>query len=228
MSKNLKVVVISDTHGGHDQITVPDADVLVHCGDFCKYGHMSEVKKFAKWLGTLPHRHKVVIAGNHDKAVEERPAEARQVFEKNGVTLLLNEEVVIDGVKFWGSPFTPTFGRWHFMLNRGPMLKQVWDQVPDDVDVLLTHGPAYGHGDLCPPYTTPQRKVAGCLDLLLRIRELYHGSNGKHPKVHVYGHIHDGYGATQSDELPAMVFVNASTCTERYKPTNPPIIFEVG
>jgi len=223
----LKIVALSDTHGGHSQVAVPGGDVLVHTGDYCKYGHMSEVRDLAKWLEGLPHKRKLVIAGNHDRPVEERTDEARQVFEKAGVTLLLNEEVVIDGIKFWGSPITPTFGNWHFMKNRGPSIAKVWAQIPADVDVLLTHGPPYGHGDLCPAYTTPQRKVAGCMDLLIKIREIYQSSSGKHPKVHFFGHIHDGYGITQGDEFGGLMFVNASTCTERYRPTNPPIVVEL-
>jgi len=223
----LKIVAISDTHGGHRSVMLPDADVLVHTGDYCKYGHMSEVKDFAKWLGKLSHKHKIVIAGNHDKPVEERTDEARKVFEAAGVTLLINEVVDIDGIRFWGSPVTPTFFDWHFMKDRGADIAKIWAQIPDDVDVLLTHGPPYGHGDLCPPYRTPCRKVAGCLDLLIRIREIYQASGGQYPKVHIFGHIHDGYGATQGDEFGGLTFINASTCTEQYKPTNPPIAIEL-
>ena len=223
----LTIAAISDTHGGHGNVMLPDADVLIHTGDYCKYGHMSEVRDLAKWMGRLSHKHKVAIAGNHDKAVEERTAEAREIFKAAGVTLLINEGVTIEGVKFWGSPFTPTFFDWSFMLDRGPDIKKIWDQIPDDVDVLLTHGPPYGHGDLCPPYHTQQRKVAGCMDLLIKIREIHQRSNQKHPKLHIFGHIHDGYGATQSDQFPGLTFINASTCTEAYKPTNPPILVEL-
>lgn len=225
----LKVVAISDTHGGHDQVTVPDCDVLVHTGDYCKYGRMGEVKSFAKWLKKLPHKNKLVIAGNHDKPVEERTAEARQIFEDAGVTLLLNEEIIIDGIKFWGSPITPTFLNWHFMKDRGAPIWKIWEQIPHDVDVLLTHGPPYGHLDLCPAYPPrqPLPKVAGCLDLLLKVKEIYEKSGGQHPKVHIFGHIHCGAGVSQSDLFGGLTFINASTCTEQYKPTNPPITFEL-
>ena len=223
----LKCVVLSDTHGGHDQVTVPDGDVLIHCGDYCKYGHMSEVKKFAKWLKQLPHKHKLVTAGNHDKPVEEREAEARQIFRDAGVQLLINEEVTIDGIKFWASPVTPRFFDWHFMMARGAQLKAHWEQIPEDVDVLITHGPPYGHGDLCPPYQTSHQKTAGCLDLLIRVREIHQASNGKHPRAHACGHIHDGYGITESDQFRGLWFINAATCTEKYEPTNPPITFEI-
>ena len=223
----LKVVAISDTHGGHQAVTVPDADVLVHTGDYCKYGRMGEVKEFAKWLKQLPHKHKIVIAGNHDKPVENRTEEARQIFQAAGVILLVNELVDIDGVRFWGSPITPKFFQWHFMKSRGQEIAEVWAKIPDDVDVLLTHGPPYGHGDLCPPYQTSHRKVAGCLDLLNRIREIQRTSHAYHPKVHVFGHIHAGHGVTESDQFPGIKFVNASICTEQYQPTNAPIVFEV-
>jgi Icc-related predicted phosphoesterase len=224
----LRVVAISDTHGHHDQVTVPDGDVLVHCGDYCKYGQSSEVKKFARWLKALPHKHKLVTPGNHDKTTEVNEAKSRRIFENHGVQLLINEEVVIDGIKFWASPITPAFLNWHFMKGRGYPIAKVWEAIPFDVDVLITHGPAYGHGDLCPPYRTPYRKVAGCFDLLNRIREIYFGSAGEYPKVHVFGHIHDGYGATQSDQFGPITFINASVCTEQYQATNPPIVFDVG
>ena len=185
------------------------------------------MESFAKWLGSHPHRYKLVTAGNHDKPIERDAGKMSALFKSHGVTLLINEGCVIGGLKFWASPVTPTFYDWYFMVERGPKIKEVWDKIPADVDVLMTHGPAYGHGDLCPPYRTSCKKVAGCLDLLNRIREVYEGSNGVHPKVHVFGHIHDGYGMTQSDTFPGMVFVNASTCTERYKPTNQPIVFEI-
>ena len=223
----LKIVAISDTHGGHHQVTVPDADVLIHCGDYCKYGQIEEVKDFAVWLKKLPHKHKLVVAGNHDKPVEQRTDKCRRIFKEAGVTLLLNEEVVIDGVKFWGSPITPTFLDWHFMKDRGPAIADVWREIPWDVDVLITHGPAYGHGDLCPPYRTAHRKVAGCFELLKRIKQIHVASGYKNPRIHVFGHIHDGYGATQSDEFGSLTFINASTCTERYKPTNAPVGFSI-
>jgi len=229
MTNSLRIVAISDTHGGHAQVKVPDADVLIHCGDFCKYGRMEEVKDFALWLQKLPHKHKLVTAGNHDKPVEAYPFKCRRLFEEAGVTLLLNEEIVIDGFKFWASPITPRFFDWSFMKDRGQEITEVWAQIPEDVDVLITHGPPYGHGDLAPAYPPhqPLPKVAGCLDLLLRLREMKIKSGWKNPRVHCFGHIHSGAGVAHSDEFGRMLFVNAATCTEEYKPTNPPIEFTI-
>lgn len=217
----MKLVIISDTHGMHGNVEVPPGDVLIHCGDFTKYGRMDEVKKFASWLGAQPHTYKLATAGNHDKAVEVDPEKAKGYFnERENEHLLLNEGVEIAGVKFWASPITPEFFNWHFMRERGEDISTVWSQIPDDTDVLITHGPPFGVGDLCPPYHTSFRKHAGCIDLLNRVRVVK-------PKLHCFGHIHDGHGVTEADELRT-VFVNASTCTEEYKPTNPTIGIEIG
>lgn len=224
---NLKCVAISDTHGGHHQVEVPDGDVLIHSGDLCKYGRMEEVKDFASWLRKLPHKHKLITAGNHDKPFKLHEAKCRRLLKEAGAILLLNEEVVIEGVKFWGSPVTPTFFDWHFMKDRGSEIAKVWRLIPTDADVIITHGPPYGHGDLCPPYNMSAPKVAGCLDLLSRMRDIRHETKQRYPRVHVCGHIHNGYGVTKSDEFGDLMFINAATCTENYKPTNSPIIFTI-
>lgn len=220
-------VAISDTHSLHRQVTLPAGDVLIHSGDFTGRGTRAEVEDFAAWLKQQPHKRKLVTAGNHDKFVETHPSEARAIFEAAGVKLLLNESVEVEGFKVWGSPVTPEFCNWHFMEDRGPdKIGKTWAKIPDDVEILITHGPAYGHGDLCPPYRTSSPKVAGCLDLLLRLRQIKR-PKGVFPLIHVFGHIHNGYGATESDEFPGTVFMNASTCTEQYRPTNPPIAFRI-
>ena len=223
----LRVVAISDTHGQHQQVAVPDGDVLIHCGDYCSHGSFSEVSDLAKWMGSLPHKHKIATAGNHDAPVEQREHDCRQLFKKHGIHLLLNEAVVIDGVKFWGSPVTPMFFDWSFMKERGEEIAKVWAQIPEDADVIITHGPAYGHGDLCPPYRSSALKVAGCLDLLNRIRDIKNNTQFRFPRVHVCGHIHAGHGVTQSDEFGSLTFINAAICTEGYKPTNSPIGFQI-
>lgn len=219
-------VAISDTHSMHRRVTVPPADVLLHAGDFCGRGNLHEVQDFADWLKSLPHKHKIVTAGNHDAFVEKNPDEARRLIAEAGAVLLLNESVQVDGFRIWGSPVTPQFCNWHFMKDRGIDIAKVWEQIPLDVDILLTHGPAYGHGDLCPPYNTPVPKVAGCLDLLNRIRVIKN-NDAVYPRVHVFGHIHNGHGIYCSDEFPNTAFVNAATCNEAYQPVNKPIHFSV-
>lgn len=200
----------------HSQVELPPGDVLIHCGDFTGHGSFKEVKQFVHWFASQPHTYKLFTAGNHDGAAQKRYDDVWALTEDlEDVHFLVDQAVTIEGVKFYGSPWTPRFFDWYYMKERGADIKAVWDLIPEDTDVLITHGPPYGHGDLAPAYRTPNPKVAGCLDLLNRVRQVK-------PRFHFFGHIHAGYGQTDSDEFPRTTFVNASSCTERYVPSNPP------
>jgi len=221
-SQRLTLVLMSDTHGMHDRMDhpVPDGDVLIHAGDFCGLGQAGEVRDFAAWMGEFPHRHKLVTPGNHDRPVEQDEATFREIFATFGIRLLINESVEIEGFRFFGSPYTPTFLNWHFMRDRGSAIRAEWDKIPEDSDVVITHGPAYGHGDLAPPWKRGPSRHVGCLELLERLRTI-------RPSMHIFGHIHDGYGVTISSEVQGTTFFNASICTESYRPTNRPHLFEL-
>jgi hypothetical protein len=127
-------------------------------------------------------------------------------------TYLKDSELVIDGIKFYGSPWQPEFFDLAFNLPRGAALKAKWDLIPKDADVLITHGPPQGYGDL-----TRQGDRAGCFDLLDTIKALQ-------PRLHVYGHIHEGVGKYQ---VGRTTLINASSCDPDYHPANPPIIFDL-
>jgi Icc-related predicted phosphoesterase len=209
------IVAISDTHGAHEKIKVPDGDVLIHSGDFCRMGQPLEFREFVDWFASQDHPHKIFTCGNHDAPVAAFESYCRSAAKDLGIHFLLDEEVVIDGVKFYGSPWTPHFYDWHFMKNRGDELAEVWAKIPVDTDVLITHGPAYGHGDEVPGWHGLRR--AGWIELLKRIKQVQ-------PKVHFFGHIHEGYGRTVSDEMTT-TFVNAAIMDGDYKPVNTPQIF---
>ena len=205
----MRLVCISDTHGRHD-FPVPEGDVLVHGGDLTAGGSLDEIAKAHAWLASLPHAHKVVIAGNHDHAFERSPLDARALMRD--VTYLEDEAYAIDGVRFYGSPWQPRFFDWAFNLDRGPALAAVWAKIPDDTDVLITHGPPHGILDVI-----HSGEHVGCealRDALPRIR----------PRVHVFGHIHEAYGELARDGTR---YVNASTCTLRYEPHQPPIVVDL-
>jgi Icc-related predicted phosphoesterase len=221
-ASTLTLVLLSDTHGLHRRLphSIPEGDVLIHAGDFCAHGRAEEAHDFAAWLGSLPHPHKLVTAGNHDRAIEQDPAAFRAAFAAHGIHLLINDVIDIEGFRFFGSPYTPTFYDWHFMRDRGPALRSEWAKIPEQTDVVITHGPAYGHGDLAPPWRDEPARHVGCFELLLRLRAI-------RPRLHVFGHIHAGYGVTVSDELPGTTFINAALCTEAYQPTNRPQRFEL-
>lgn len=210
----MRLVCISDTHSLHHRIPeIPEGDVLIHSGDCLGAGTLKNVEDLNNWLGTLPHRHKILIAGNHDWVFQEAPELAREAL--TNATYLEDSGVEIEGVRFWGSPWTPTFLDWAFMLDRGQALHNHWEQIPENTDVLITHGPPKGIGDEVQMGFRCQN--VGCEDLLHRIRQLS-------LKAHIFGHIHEGYGEYL---LGKARLVNASTCTARYEPTNPPIVLDI-
>lgn len=190
----MRIVAVADTHLFHDEIVVPDGDVFVHAGDMCRGGDLSELRIAAGWIAGLPHRYKVIVAGNHDWGFLHYPMEARALFA--GAHYLEDAEVTIDGVRFYGSPWQPAFNNWAFNLPRGIALAAVWDRIPRDLDVLITHGPPEGLGDRA---TSKQR--AGCADLRARVAEVA-------PRLHLFGHIHQDGGVWHHG---ATTFANVTT-----------------
>lgn len=204
-----RLVLLSDTHGFHERLEVPEGDVLVHAGDFSS-GKEWQVRAFARWLRKQPHAHKVVIAGNHDRCLELDTALGKPLFE--GATYLLDEEATVAGLRFYGSPWQPDFMGWAFNLPRGEPLRAVWAKIPNDIDVLITHGPPFGVLD-----RTFAGLYVGCEEMRMAIDRAL-------PRLHVFGHIHEGAGAVVEGRT---LFVNASICTESYEPTNPAIVVDV-
>jgi predicted phosphodiesterase len=211
----MRVVCVSDTHSRHDQLCVPNGDVLVHAGDATMAGRVEEISRFNYWLGTLPHQHKIYVAGNHDLLFESDPGLAERLI--TNATYLRDSAVTIGGLKIYGSPWQPWFLDWAFNLGRGPEIKRKWDLIPDDSDVLITHGPPNGILDLVPRNAPQGLEHIGCEELLKAIGRVK-------PKAHIFGHIHEGYGTIRTRET---VFVNASICDVNYRPRNEPIVVEV-
>lgn len=209
----MKLTFISDTHAKHYQMVIQPGEVLIHCGDFTRQGDLADTESFADFMAAQDFKHKIVIAGNHDFCFEDdRKEQAEQCLQERGIIYLNDSGVEIDGIKFWGSPIQPEFFEWAFNRVRGGDIRQHWDLIPKDTDVLLTHGPAFGVLDRC----IDGRRV-GCEDLLLRVEEIK-------PKIHAFGHIHEDYGVCERD---GVVFVNACTLDERYRVAHQPIVLEV-
>lgn len=210
----MKIVCMSDIHGQYHKFgfEIPDGDVFVFTGDI-SHNKLEDlnVKSFNKFLNSLPHKHKVIICGNHDFIFEQK--DGHELITGEGVHYLQDEEIIIDGVKFYGSPWQPWFYNWAFNLKRGKALADVWAKIPDDVNVLLTHGAPQGILDVA-----PNGDVTGCEDLKVRLQSL------KDLKLNCFGHIHCGYGI---EVIDGVTFVNASTCNEEYFPSNPPIVVEI-
>lgn len=205
----VRLVIIADTHGLHDSLELPEGDVLIHAGDLTKRGAVPEVRAFDRYLGTLPFEHRIVIAGNHDFCFQQQPEEARRLL--TNAVYLEDEAVVIRGIKFYGSPWQPWFFDWAFNLHRGAPIREKWQLIPRNTDVLITHGPPAGFGD-----RTVSGDKVGCEELSKVIEKV-------RPRVHAFGHIHEGYG--QWSER-GTTYVNASTCDFHYEPSNPPVVLD--
>ena len=209
----MTIVAISDTHNIHTPMVLPEGDVLIHAGDVTKQGTEAQVYHFLDWFSAQPHRYKVFIAGNHDFYFEKTNPEIIAKMIPDNVIYLNDSGVTIEGVKIWGSPIQPWFYDWAFNRNRGSDICKHWDLIPNDTDVLMTHGPAYMRLDK----VVRGSAHVGCMDLLTAIRRV-------RPKFHICGHIHEAYGTVKEG---IMTYINASVLNEKYEMVNKPIVFEV-
>ena len=213
----LTALLLSDTHGHHRQAvfqTTKKYDLLIHAGDFTNYGATDEVHDFLQWLDLLTQFKDIIyIAGNHDIGYTSAPC----VRLSNGTSLhyLHNSSVCINGVNFYGSPYTPRFFDWDFMYDPSDA-DDIWSTIPTNTDVLISHGPPHGIMDQCPDHLGKQTH-AGCPSLLAAVKRL------PALKLHVFGHIHEGHGmVTQPD---GRVSVNAASICESVR--HPPIEFDI-
>ncbi|KAI1174933.1 Metallo-dependent phosphatase [Nemania sp. FL0916] len=181
----VSVVCISDTH--NSQCEIPTGDILIHAGDLTQSGSLEELQATITWLHNQPHQVKLVVAGNHDLLLDSnkdsqdgKAAMGRQKLEWGSINYLQDDSITVSvrgrRLKIYGSPKSPRQGNWAFQYLRED---DVWEhKIPDDTDILITHGPPRGHLDLT---------NLGCHHLL---RELWR----VHPLLHVFGHVHEGYG----------------------------------
>lgn len=203
--EGLKIDCISDTHTKHGKIQLPGGDILIHSGDFSSHGAMSETVAFLDWFADQDYSHLVLIAGNHDFIAEKQPGWMEEECKKRNITYLNDSGCEIEGIKFWGSPVQPWFFDWAFNRARGAAIKKHWDLIPEDTEVLITHGPPHMIRDGVPRRGGSYEHV-GCEDLYSRIL------NTK-VKLHVFGHIHEGAGYTYKD---GRTYVNASSLDGMY------------
>ncbi len=199
----MRIVAVADTHTFEKDLgVIPDGDVLVHAGDLLRGGTLEELAGVAAWIASLPHRHKIIVAGNHDWCfLNERAAAVAMLGD---AVYLEDAAHEIDGVKFWGSPWQPAYNDWAYNLPRGAPLAAKWALIPVGVDVLITHGPPHGFGDSGPTFGR-----AGCEDLLHRVRQV-------RPALHLFGHIHQDGGLFRDRDT---AFVNVTTWECERKPT---------
>jgi hypothetical protein len=211
----MNILHLSDTHGFHG--TFPNErfesiDVVVHSGDCSNwmdpYKNESEVRNFIEWYKQVPVKHKIYVAGNHDTSIEKGLVTPGD-FSQSNIIYLENAATIIDGIKFWGSPHTPTFGPWAFMKAR-EKINRVWDTIPEDTNVLIVHGPPKGVRDLSFD-RYGELEMCGCSALMKKCVKLKDSL-----KLVAFGHIHnmDGIDTNQGvsyySNMSNTVFSNAA------------------
>jgi hypothetical protein len=242
----MRITHISDTHNKHKQLDgkLPGGVLLIHSGDISSLGRKHEVESFIKWFGKQDYTHKVFIAGNHDMSFDREILlrnklahfEGRTDYDTecadgkpewlvellanlpDNVYYLENSSIKLEGINIWGSPVSPSFGYgWGFNKDRGHDIAQIWNEIPMDTDIVITHSPIYGYNDRA--QNTNQN--VGCSDLYHRLKEVQ-------PHLHFAGHIHEGYGhktmgLTSWYDLQTF---NGCSCNLRYEAENAPISFD--
>jgi Icc-related predicted phosphoesterase len=191
----LEIVCISDTH--NKEPSLPSGDVLLHSGDLTFHGTEQETLAQIKWLGSQRSRYQdvIVVPGNHDFFIEQNFSKVEKLFKDLGITLLHNRAATLSsGIQVWGSGHTPIYQKWAFMLPQDQLAK-VWEQIPQDTDILITHCPPAGILD----------KIAsnlgiGCVSLADKLKKIT-------PKLHLFGHAHESHGTAQTTKT---LFVNAA------------------
>lgn len=205
----MKIVCISDTHGHHEKLRLPEGDLIIHAGDISSRGLRSEISEFLSWFDALDFKYKLFIAGNHDYYFEDEMQIVIEDLIPNGIIYLNDSGIEIEDLQFWGSPVQPWFYNWAFNRHRGSDILEHWNLIPQETDILITHGPAAGKLDV-----TTRGEHVGCADLLDTIERIK-------PKYHICGHIHEAYGLSIE---PDTTYINCSILNEYYQMENCPII----
>lgn len=214
MPKTWTFACIADTHNKHKKITMPPADVAVAAGDFTVGGTINEALAFLEWYSALPHKHKLLIAGNHDYIVESMGEALFDGFPD----IVYLEGGTYDfggkGPKVYAGPWTPRFTKHRMAFNRerGEEMRATWAKIPKNTDVLVTHGPPLFYGDLM------GTSNVGDLELLERLKLVK-------PRLHICGHVHGGYGIHTTTF--GTTVVNAAMNTSKYSMENTPLLVTV-
>ena len=214
----IRIVAVSDTHGYHRKLDIPDGDIFIHAGDVTMEGELDVAADFAKWVRELPHAHKIIVPGNHDFCYDissiRYQERAAQLLDLPRTHFLIDAartlEVREQKIRLYGAPWVANLKGWAFWDRN----RDRFESAPRDIDLLVTHGPPYGIRDAA------QFNDAihyGSKHLVRYIQRCYG------LKLHIFGHVHEGAGQEQVGEI---TFVNACTCTREYKPTNPPVVLD--
>lgn len=212
-----RIVAISDTHTLQNQMELPEADILIHAGDMGGRGSSHEYFEIGNWFKKLKSKfkHRIIVPGNHDGAFQRNAEAVMRDWFDDGVILLLDKGIELEGIKFYGCPWMNQFYNWAFMRDSEAELAQDYAKINDDTQVLITHAPPYGILD---KNSNPHDDRCGSKALYQRIKEL--------PKLqhHIFGHIHASHGQVTIGDV---TFHNVAMLNEMYLHTNQATIIEV-
>lgn len=206
----MRFIAISDTHGYHSDLILPEGDIIIHAGDITKDGTEKEVNDFLSWFSSLPYQYKIFISGNHDHFLDSADPDFVNKIIPENITYLNDSGVTINNIKIWGSPVQPCYYNMAFNRERGREIREHWELIPDDIDILITHGPAYGCLD-----ENCEKENVGCEDLREKLSVIS-------PKYFIFGHIHESSGIIQKDGTQ---FINACILDREYTLQNRPAEF---
>jgi Icc-related predicted phosphoesterase len=221
------VECISDLHGHYP--TLEGGDLLIVAGDLTGRDTNGEVKEFFFWLNLQKYTRKIFIAGNHDNSIQQDPF---MLNDYPNTSYLCDSGTEFEGLKIWGSPWTKTFEGMNphckaFTCETEEKLAEKWALIPNDIDILVTHGPPKGTLDLIGKMSLQEENIfSGSLSLRKRLATV-------RPKFHIFGHVHESYGKIRfpvcidldKKEMPVYYtnFINCSYVNEHYEPVNKPI-----
>ena len=205
----MRIICISDTHGSEHLLELPKGDILIHSGDFY-LEDLNQLEYANRWFKKQPFKYKILIGGNHDRALEYENRHIIQSILKD-VIYLENNSCEIEGLKVWGSPYSLPFNDWYFMKPEIELAK-IYSKIPKDTDIIISHSPPHGIMD-----RTANRYNCGSFSLLEKIKEIK-------PKLVIFGHIHCCRGIYKDSNT---IYVNASVLDDNYKLVNEPIVIEI-
>lgn len=218
----MRIVLISDVHGKWNKVEIPECDLLISAGDYSFTGETHMVRDFHKWLNKQPAKHIISVQGNHEKAVEKNFSYFQDLAREQCPRVHFIDEgfVEVEGKNIWCSAITPWFHNWAWNRFPDEIIKH-WDKIPNGIDILVTHGPPHGILDKVLKFNGPkcewEEDYVGCPQLLKKVLEIK-------PKLHVFGHIHQGYG---EKIVGGIQFVNASLLDDQYQLVNKPFIYNL-
>lgn len=249
----LRVVCMSDTHSLTQFIKfdIPNGDIFIHAGDFTKCGSLQEVIDFNKWIGNLPHKYKIVIAGNHELSFDPtfthpfnmQTSGNRQKHTGTSIidsipTLGMAKDVLVEAIQTTNTKNYLTnciyledseitiYGIKIYGTPWQPEFCKWAFNVPRGEPCLSKWDMIPDNTDILVTHTPPLGHGDYCCSGVRAgcVELLSTVQNRVKPKYHVFGHIHEGYGISSDGKI---IYVNASTCDINYLPSNPPIVFDI-